>query len=188
MVRFVVSAVLLSSGLLAATPQGQSSEQSPDTLRSDPATGELIPAQAAPAVTTPPTVDTTRLTEQSIIALARADARRHHDVLALGFGLLGAGAMLTGGIVGGTYTFSIFGFMAGVAVGALPVPALLSSFRVSVPESPQLENAAPGKRESYRQTFISESRRLRRITVVRTELVVGAITGVWGTFVVLRLF
>ena len=42
--------------------------------RFDPVTGELIPALPAPAVTPPSTVGTTRMTEQSIIALARADA------------------------------------------------------------------------------------------------------------------
>ena len=42
--------------------------------RFDPVTEELIPALSAPVVSTPPTVGTTRFTEQSIIALARADA------------------------------------------------------------------------------------------------------------------
>lgn len=47
--------------------------------RFDPETGGLIPALPAPAVTPPSTVGTTRMTEQSIIALARADARRHYS-------------------------------------------------------------------------------------------------------------
>ena len=141
--------------------------------RFDSETGELIPVLPAPAVTTPSTVGTTKLTEQSIIALARADARSRHTGGAWEIGgvLLGAPAMLAGGIVGLVTTYSFPGFLVGVAVGVLPVPLLLSSFPVSVPETPQLEDAAPGQRAIYRQTFIRESRRLRRTSAFKAELV-----------------
>ncbi len=42
MVIFVVIALILSHGLLAATPQSQSSQQQPDTLRLDPETGLTV--------------------------------------------------------------------------------------------------------------------------------------------------
>ena len=213
MVRFVVFAALVSSGLLAATPQSQASQQPPDTSlrfdpvtgeplapvsipafdpltglpveappekqlpRFDPVTGELIPALLAPAVTTPATAGTTILTESSIIARARFDARRHHSGAdwALAGGLLGAGAMVAGGIVGVIYTYSFGGFLLGVVVGAVPAPLLFSSFPVSVPETPQFEETAPGQRETYRQTFIGESRGLRAWSVFKGELAVVAI-------------
>ena len=85
MVRFVALAFLLSNGLLAANSESQAVHHPPDTtLGSDPETWELIPALPAPGVTTQPTVGTTRLTEQSIIALARADARRHRGLALVG--------------------------------------------------------------------------------------------------------
>ena len=82
--------------------------------------------------------------------------------------------MVAGGIVGLITTYSFDGFLVGVAVGALPAPLLLSIFPVSVPESPQLEDAASGQREIYRQTFISESRGLRAKSVTAGELLMVA--------------
>ena len=175
-VRLVVVAFLLATGLLAAPPQSQSTQQLPDTTRaSDPETGGLIPALSAPAVITPPTVGTTSLTEQSIIALARADARRRHSGLAWGFGggLMGAGAMGASGGMVLSFTGSFGGYLVGGAVGALPVPLLASLMKVSVPESPQLEDATPGQRVIYRQVFIPESRKLRRTSVINAELVIA---------------
>ncbi|MCH7497802.1 MAG: hypothetical protein IH971_08125 [Candidatus Marinimicrobia bacterium] len=127
------------------------------------------------------------MTEQSIIALARADARRRHsgDAWGVGGGLLGAGAMFVGGIFGLITTYSDPGFLVGVAVGPLPVPLLFSLLPVSVPEPPQLEDAAPGQREVYRQTFIGESRRLRRTSAFKAEL--GALILVGGFFVLIFL-
>lgn len=65
----------------------------------------------------------------------------------------------------------------GAAVGAIPVPLLISLRPVSVPEPPQLEDAAPGQREVYRQTFIGESRILRGRSVFIAELVAVAVGG-----------
>ena len=176
MVRLVVVALVLSSGLLAVTSEGQSTQQPPDTtLRFGPDTGELIPAQPAPAATTPPAAGTTRLTEQSTIALARADARRRHSGLAwvLGGGLLGAGAMGAGGGMVLSFTGSFGGYLLGGAVGASSVPLVVSLLPVSVPEPPQLEDATPGQRVIYRQVFVHESRKLRRTSVIKTELVIA---------------
>lgn len=119
------------------------------------------------------------MTEQSIIALPRADARRRHsgDAWGVGGGLLGAGAMFVGGIFGLITTYSDPGFLVGVAVGPLPVPLLFSLLPVSVHESPQLEDATPAQRAIYRQTFIAETRILRGRSVFKAESVAVAIGG-----------
>ena len=187
MVRFAVFAVLLTSGLAAATSSSQATLQPPDTtVGSDPESGELIPSLPAPAVTTAPTVGSTRLTEQSIIALARMDAGLRHYRYALiweiGGGLAGVWATGIGGVLGFYYTNSflenigpgtVSGILLGAAVGALSVPLVVSLLPVSVPETPQLEDAAPDQREIYRQTFIGESRSLRKNSVATGERVIA---------------
>ena len=83
--------------------------------------------------------------------------------------------MMTVGVYGFFTINSFSGFLVGFAVGALPVPLLLSGLPVRVPETPQLEDAAPGQRDLYQQTFIGESRRHRRTSVLKAELaIVGA--------------
>lgn len=196
MVRFVVVALLLSSCLLAVTSEGQSTQQPPDTsMRFDPVTGgplapastpvfhpdtgELIPAQPAPAVTTPPTVGTTKFTQQGITALARGDARRYHKGRAwlTGGGLLGAVTMFCCGLAGINYPFP--GIIIGAGVGALIVPVAVSYAPVTVPAFEQLPEASLAQLELYRQTYIAESRRLRANDVVIGELVLGALEGVY---------
>ena len=111
--------------------------------------------------------------------MARADARRRYtgDAWALGGGLLGGGAMFVGGIIGLITTYDFIGVMLGVGAGALPAPLLLSLLPLSVSETPQLEDAAPGQRVIYRQTFIAESRKLRARSVFIAELVAVAVGG-----------
>ena len=144
--------------------------------RFDPKTGELIPARPVPAISKPPTRGTTRIAQQRIIALALADARRHQSDRAGDFGaaLLGAGAVVGGAIFGAITTDSFPGFLLGAAVGSLAVPLMHSLNPVSIPPSPQLEDAAPDQRETYRQTYIGEARKLRGLSVFKAELVLLA--------------
>ena len=159
MKRLAVIVFLLSSGLVAQFNGFQVVHQPPDAN-----------VQA---------VGRSELTQQRIIALARADAWRYHKELAWGAGggLLGVGAMVIGGIFGLLVSESSIGLLIGVGVGAYTVPAKLSSFPVYVPESSALNDATQDQREIYQQAFTAESRRLRRNTVIIGELALGALAG-----------
>ena len=164
--RLAVFIFLLSSGLVGQ-PNGFHVVQPPDTT--EQALGRI------------------ELTEQSIIALARADARRYHKGWdwVLGGGLLGAGPIGVGAIVGGETYRSLAGFVLGFAVGALPVPLAVLIFPVSVPDSPQLEDAPPGQRELYQKTFIAESRDLRVNSIAIGEVIIGGVSTALLVFILI---
>lgn len=135
----------------------------PETVRIDPLTGQLIttiepePEKARP-----------RLSAAQIEALAKTEARRNHKGArwAFGGGLVEAGGIIGGGILGAMVTESFLGFLVGAGGGGFLMVNGLTKDETDVPVPPQLAGASVEQLNTYRQAYTKETKHLRMRSIV----------------------